>query len=127
MQKSTISNDDSIFESIKLLLGVMPEQNEFDTDILTFINGTFLDLQQLGVGPEEGFFISDATDTWYDFSDSDKLLSSVKPYIYLKVKLIFDSSSLTSSVIASFEKMIERFEWRINMAVELDKQTGKEE
>ena len=127
MQTSTISNDDSIFESIKLLLGVMPEQKEFDTDILTFINGTFLDLQQLGAGPEEGFFISDATDTWYDFSDCDKLLSSVKPYIYLKVKLIFDSSSLTSSVITSFEKMIERFEWRINMAVELDKQTGKEE
>lgn len=127
MNASTISNDDSILESIKQLLGVMPEQTEFDTDILTFINGCFLDLEQLGVGPEGGFSIMDKGDIWYDFADSDKLLSSVKPYIYLKVRLIFDSSSLTSSVIASFEKMIERFEWRINMAVELDKKTGEEE
>lgn len=126
MEAGKISNNDSILESIKQLLGVMPEQTEFDNDILTFINSTFLDLQQIGVGPEEGFYISDDTSTWYDFSDNDKLLSSIKPYIYLKVRSIFDSSSLSSSVIASFEKMIERFEWRINMAVELDKQAGKE-
>ena len=126
MEAGKISNNDSIFESIKQLLGVMPEQTEFDNDILTFINSTFLDLQQIGVGPEEGFYISDDTSTWYDFSDNDLLLSSIKPYVYLKVRLIFDSSSLSSSVIASFEKMIERFEWRINMAVELDKQAGKE-
>lgn len=121
-----ISNDDSILKSIKRLLGPGAEQTEFDQEILMDINGVFFELQQLGVGPEEGFTIYDESAKWIDFTTNKKLLSAIKPYMYLKVKLIFDPPT-SSSVLASFENMINRFEWRINVAAESPGSAGEEE
>ena len=121
-----ISNDDSILNSIKRLLGPDAEQTEFDQEILMDINGVFFELQQLDVGPEEGFAIYDETAKWIDFTTNKKLLSAIKPYMYLKVKLIFDPPT-SSSVLTSFENMINRFEWRINVAAESPGSAGEEE
>lgn len=113
MEANKISNDDSILTSIKKLLGPAEDYEHFDQDIIMHINGCFMELQQLGVGPEEGFMILDKESIWSDFDDNVLLLNAIKPYIYLKVKLIFDPPS-SASVIASFEKMVDKFEWRIN-------------
>lgn len=121
-----ISNDDSILKSIKRLLGPGAEQTEFDQEILMDINGVFFELQQLGVGPEEGFTIYDESAEWIDFTTNEKLLSAIKPYMYLKVKLIFDPPT-SSSVLTSFENMVNRFEWRINVAAESPGSAGEEE
>lgn len=122
----TISDEDSILQSIKKLLGPGAEQTEFDQEILMDINGVFFELQQLGVGPEEGFTIYDETAKWIDFTDNTKILRVLKPYMYLKVKLIFDPPT-SSSVLASFENMVDRFEWRINVAAESPGSAGEEE
>lgn len=122
----TISDEDSILQSIKKLLGPGAEQTEFDQEILMDINGVFFELQELGVGPEEGFAIYDETAKWIDFTDNTKILRVLKPYMYLKVKLIFDPPT-SSSVLASFENMVNRFEWRINVAAESPGSAGKEE
>lgn len=122
----TISDEDSILQSIKKLLGPGAEQTEFDQEILMDINGVFFELQQLGVGPEEGFAIYDDTAKWIDFTINKKILSVLKPYMYLKVKLIFDPPT-SSSVLASFENMVNRFEWRINVAAESPGSVGEEE
>lgn len=122
----TISDEDSILQSIKMLLGPGVEQTEFDQDILMDINGVFFELQELGVGPEEGFAIYDETAKWIDFTDNTKILRVLKPYMYLKVKLIFDPPT-SSSVLKSFENMVDRFEWRINVAAESPGSTGEEE
>lgn len=122
----TISDEDSILQSIKKLLGPGAEQTEFDQEILMDINGVFFELQQLGVGPEEGFAIYDETAKWIDFTDNTKILRVLKPYMYLKVKLIFDPPT-SSSVLKSFENMVDRFEWRINVAAESPGSAGEEE
>lgn len=122
----TISDEDSILQSIKKLLGPGAEQTEFDQEILMDINGVFFELQQLDVGPEEGFAIYDETAKWIDFTTNKKLLSAIKPYMYLKVKLIFDPPT-SSSVLTSFENMVNRFEWRINVAAESPGSAGEEE
>lgn len=122
----TISDEDSILQSIKKLLGPGAEQTEFNQEILMDINGVFFELQQLGVGPEEGFAIYDETAKWVDFTTNKKILSVLKPYMYLKVKLIFDPPT-SSSVLASFENMVNRFEWRINVAAESPGYAGEEE
>lgn len=41
----------------------------------------------------------------------DKRLESVKTYVFLKVKLIFDPP-LQSSVIDAYREQIKEFEWR---------------
>ena len=121
-----ISNDDSILNSIKRLLGPGADHTEFDQEILMDINGVFFELQQLGVGPEEGFTVYDESAEWIDFTDNENLLSAIKPYMYLKVKLIFDPPT-SSSVLTSFENMVNRFEWRINVAAESPGSAGEEE
>ena len=107
----------SILTSIKKLLGVAEDYTEFDEDIITHINSVFLNLTQLGVGPEEGFMIEDDTAVWEDFIDDSIQLQAVKTYMYLKVKLLFDPP-LSSSVTESFTRMIAELEWRLNVAVD---------
>lgn len=107
----------SILTSIKKLLGVAEDYVEFDEDIITHINSVFLNLTQLGVGPEEGFMIEDDTACWEDFIDDAAQLQAVKSYMYLKVKLLFDPP-LSSSVTESYNRMIAELEWRLNVAVD---------
>lgn len=108
---------ESILTSIKKLLGIEEEYTQFDNDIIMHINTVFLNLTQLGVGPEEGFLIEDDTATWYDFIGDSNQLQAVKSYMYLKVKLLFDPP-LSSSVIESMNRMIAELEWRLNVAVD---------
>ena len=107
----------SILTSIKKMLGVAEDYTEFDEDIITHINSVFLNLTQLGVGPEEGFMIEDDTAVWEDFIDDSIQLQAVKTYMYLKIKLLFDPP-LSSSVTESFTRMIAELEWRLNVAVD---------
>ena len=111
---------ESILTSIKKLLGVHAEDESFDTDIIMHINSTFSTLNQLGVGPSEGFMITDEDATWEDFIQDKRTIESVKSYMYCKVRLLFDPSSLTSAVIAAYERQITEFEWRLNVAVDPD-------
>lgn len=107
---------ESILTSIKKLLGITEEYKHFDGDIIMHINSVFLILTQLGVGSSEGFSIKDDISTWTDFvSENDVEL--VKSYMYLKVKLLFDPPT-SSSVLESINRMINEFEWRLNVAVD---------
>lgn len=108
---------DSILTSIKKLLGISEDYTQFDDDIVMHINTVFLNLTQLGVGPEEGFLIEDDVAEWEDFIEDNAQLQAVKSYVYLKVKLLFDPP-LSSSVIESMNRMIAELEWRLNVAVD---------
>lgn len=113
-----MDNMDSILTSIKQMLGIEEAQEEFDVEIITHINSVFDDLAQLGVGPAEGFCIEDETSVWTDFIPDLTKLQSVKSYMFLRVKLLFDSTSIGASMLASYERQIEKWEWRLNVAAE---------
>lgn len=108
---------ESILTSIKKLLGIAEEYTHFDPDIIMHINSVFMILTQLGVGPSEGFIIEDDTATWMDFVSDNTKIESIKSYIYLKVKLLFDPP-VNSAVIEATNRMINEFEWRLNVAAE---------
>lgn len=108
---------ESILTSIKKLLGIEEEYTHFDPEIIMHINSVFIDLKQLGVGPSEGFAITDATDSWSDFTDDEVNYQAVKTYIYMKVKLIFDPPT-SSAVIEAFNKRIAEIEFRLNVEAE---------
>lgn len=107
-------NTDSILLSIKKLLGLVEDDQAFDADIIIHINSVFMILQQLGVGPADGFKIESQEETWDQFIQDDKLLEDVKTYIYLKVRLIFDPP-LNSSIQGSIERTISELEFRLNI------------
>lgn len=109
-----ISNNDSILTSIKKLMGLTEEYDAFDQDILILINSVLFELEQIGVKAKDGFTLSDKTAVWSDYSDDDSLLNALKPYIYMKTKLSFDPPT-SSGALDSMNRIIDRFEWRINL------------
>ena len=109
--------NDSILTSIKKLLGITEEYEHFDQDIIIHINSVFMILNQLGVGPSNGFSITDKTAVWSDFISEGENLESVKSYIYLKVRLLFDPPT-TSAVMESMNRMISELEFRLNVSAE---------
>ena len=109
--------DKSILDSIKKILGIDASYTIFDQDIIMHINTVFMILNQLGVGPSEGFSIEDNKKTWKDYLNDDTKLESVKSYIYLKVKLLFDPP-LSTAVIEAIKQQINELEWRLNVEAE---------
>lgn len=112
-----MDEQESILTSIKKLLGIEAFYEAFDTDVIIHINSVFMILTQLGYGPPEGFSIRDDTAVWTDFISEENKIESVKTYIYMKVKLIFDPPT-SSAVIEAYKQFINEFEWRINIAAE---------
>ena len=108
---------ESILTSIKKMLGITEEYEHFDADLIMHINSVFMILNQLGVGPEEGFRIEDELATWDDFIDENVQLDAVKSYMHLKVKLLFDPPA-SSTVMTCINQIISEFEWRLNVAVD---------
>ena len=116
---------ESILTSIKKLLGITEEYEQFDADIIMHINSVFMILNQLGVGPSEGFSIKDKTDTWNEFVPVGTNLEAIKSYTYLRVKLLFDPPQ-SSSVMESMNRIISELEWRLNVESETP-MSGREE
>ena len=110
---------DSILTSIKRLLGIAEEYDHFDPELVIHINSVFMILTQMGVGPAEGFRITGAEETWDDFIPDGKNLESVKSYVYMKVRLMFDTPT-SSSLMDALTRSISEFEWRLNIAAESD-------
>lgn len=109
--------NESIFNSIKSLLGPDDSYNVFDPDILIHINTAISVLTQLGVGPSAGFVVTGPNEKWSDFIGDDKTLNMVKTYIYMKVKMAFDPPA-NSSVLSAYQEACKEYEWRMNVEVD---------
>lgn len=112
-QSNDINVKDSILLSIKKLLMIDPSYEVYDDDIIMHINATLSVLTQMGVGKEGGLTISDANNTWDEFIDlSNNDFNTIKSYVYLKVKLLFDPPQ-NSALIESINNQIKEFEYRL--------------
>lgn len=109
----TTNLEDSILSSTKKTLGISASYTVFDQDIIMHINSVFALLNQLGLGPDEGFFIIDENDIWSDF-ESDVRLNTIKSYVYLRVRLLFDPPT-TSFLLSAVQEQIKELEWRMNV------------
>lgn len=110
--------EESIFKSIKSLLGPDSSYEVFDQDILIHINTALSTLAQLGVGPKEGFVVTGEEQKWKDLlGDNESQLQMVKTYIYLKVKMVFDPPA-NSSVLSAYQETCKEYEWRMNVQVD---------
>lgn len=108
---------ESILTSIKKLLGIEEDYTQFDVDIIMHINTVLMSLNQMGIGPVEGFSISDKIPTWATYLNTATNLEAVKSYIYFKVRLMFDPPS-SSFVLDSMGRQINELEWRLMVQAE---------
>lgn len=109
---------ESILDTIKKAIGPSASYSVFDTELIMFINSTFMILRQAGVGPREGFYIEDKSATWEDFTTDPVTANAVKTYLYAKVKKVFDPPS-SSTHMKALDETINEFEWRLNFDAEL--------
>lgn len=110
---TTLTTEESILRSVKKLLGIVDEDNDFDSDIVIHINSVFLILNQMGIGPDIPFTIDPFTDTaWTEFITEINKISIVKSYVYLKVKLLFDPPT-SSILLDAIKNDINELEFRL--------------
>jgi hypothetical protein len=103
----------SILKDVKKLLGLADDYTAFDQDVILHINSAFSTLNQLGIGPDEGFIIEDASGSWEDYIGLDYPLYSVKTLVYSMVRLSFDPPT-TSHHTTALKEQIQEGQWRLN-------------
>lgn len=113
---------ESILNSVKKLLGLYPENKEFDIDILSHINSAIFVLNQIGIG-KNGFTVFSEQETFSDFLEGHWVYDNiVKMYLYYKTRLGFDPPSNTTFM----ETQIAELEWRMLVEKEQEEQKEKE-
>ena len=113
-----MSCGESILKTIRGMLGPDEDYEYFDNQIIPHINAAFSRLCRLGVGPEAPFRITGEEQTWGDFI-GDGYQEEVKEYVFLKVKTVFDTSTISSSVLSAYNERIKELEWELNDVAEL--------
>lgn len=106
----------SILTDTKNALGLLPDYEPFDAQLVLHINSVISDLNLLGIGPDAGYMILDETEEWTDLIDSDLAveprLNHIKSYMYLRVRMLFDPPDV-GYLVTAYEKMIEKAEFMI--------------
>lgn len=105
---------ESILTSTKKVLGIAENYTAYDPDITMFINSALATLHQLGVGPVNGFSITDKNQTWDLFIQDELTLNNVQAYVFLSVRLLFDPPQ-SGYATTAFEKQLGELAYRINV------------
>lgn len=108
-------DDEMILSTVKRMLGIQPEVEEFDIDVTSHVNGAFFTLNQLGIGPSTPFIIDDTTE-WSTF-ETIVPKNVVLDYLYLKTKLVFDPPT-ASNVYEAYKDRIAELEFRMSVMVD---------
>lgn len=108
---------DSILDSVKQFCGVLPEQTEFDVDILMAVNSVMFTLYTLGVGPTSPFVVEDASQTWDELLGEDPV-GGVRAYVNIRSRMLFDPPT-NNQVKQALDDEAKELEWRI--IAEVDK------
>lgn len=95
------------------MLGINADDTNFDDELIIYINGALMIINQLGVGPN-GYIIEDALNTWDEFLIDRTDLELVKTNIYLRVRLIFDPPQ-NSFLVNAIKEQIAEYDWRIEL------------
>lgn len=118
--------NDSIMDVVKLNIGFPVDYDPFDISVLTSINSSMMTLNQLGIGPSDGFVVTGRSETWADFLGDDcKMLQSVAAYVWSIAKIDVDPPS-NASVLSALKESISQYEWRLMAQKELINLTKKD-
>lgn len=119
--------EQSILTSTKKVLLIGPDDDSFDLDVMIHINSAFSTLNDMGVGPDDGFFITDAALTWDDFLMDDPVQQNqVKTFVILSTRLAFDPPS-SSYLLDSAQRLIAELTSRISVRRENKKWAAPDE
>lgn len=103
---------EGILESVKKWIGPSVDYDYFDSDLLMHINSFFAVMHQCGIGPDDGFTVTEDS-KWDEFlPEGGSVLAMAKQYVQLRTRLTFDPPS-SSFVMDSLKKNADEMEWRM--------------
>ena len=108
---------ESILESTKAAMGIVPEYDAFNDQLIMLLNSAFSTLSQIGIGPDDGFFIEDSSTTWDEYLEGKRILNFVIQYVHIYVRLGFDPPQ-NSFAVQSMKQQLDELTWRINVQAE---------
>lgn len=106
--------EDSILNSVKDFLGVSDTDETFDKTLILTINSVLNIYHQVG---GVSFIVLDENDKWSDFLQDTADQELMRTYTCMKVKMIFDSSTMSGTQVNVYNELINEYEWRIYHAV----------
>lgn len=115
--ESVVKPENSILLSVKTLLGLGEENDEFDLNLIMVINGAISNLTQIGVGPSKGFVVTSKNDTYEDWLGDMSHLQDVKMYLGYRTRLAFDPPS-SSSLLECIKELALESETRLSYLVD---------
>jgi hypothetical protein len=118
-----LAREKSILLSVKKTLGMSDDYDAFDHDVITHINSAFFTLNQLGIGPPEGYAIEGDEEEWADFVAGELNLAAhnaLQTYFYYKVRMAFDPPE-TPHHLAAMKEQVAELEFRLLTERELTK------
>ena len=102
-----------IFEDVKEALGIVKEDNGFDSELSMYISEAIDVLKQLGAVNEQMEY--DETMTWSDIIDTPEFTHTpygmVRLFVMLSTKITFDPPS--PSNVSYVQAKIDQLAWRI--------------
>lgn len=105
-----------ILESVKEDLGIPLSVDAFDNSLIRAINSAIMVLTEFGIG-ERGFSLTTGDEEWTDYLKDIEQLETVRTYIYLRVRLLFDPPT-SSFVLQAVKDQISELEFRLNVLVD---------
>lgn len=109
--------DDSVLNRTKAKVSVMSDDENFDDELIDYINSAFAELTQLGVGPKAGFRITGSSENWSDYEVDIVQEEMAKQYVYVYVRLLFDPPT-NGTVLGLLKEERDRLEWRLKVQAE---------
>ena len=116
--------EDSILNHVKDAAGVNVDDTAFDGELIMYINSVLMILRQINVGPQTPFFIEDDSTTWDEFTEDESILPTIRSYVTLKVRKLFDPPT-SSALMDAINSTIAEYEWRLQ--IEADKYKVEED
>lgn len=113
--------NESILDSTKAGLGIEPDDTSFDNELIMDINSVLMIFDQLGISkPNPTFQVTDNTQTWDEYLLDGVNLAAAKSLMVYRVKLMFDSSTMSSGLMQEINSKIQELEWRLNVRAEIE-------
>lgn len=105
---------DSILDSTKEKLLLMPDDTSFDDQIIAAINTAFFRLKQVGSWRDDLFTIEDNSSKWSECTDRTDILPAIQAYVWLCARLEFDPPQ-SSILMDAYTKQKDELEWRLSI------------
>ena len=116
--------DNKILDGVKEYCRISLDSSvtAYDDELIGHINTVLMMLNQMGVGPENGFELVDGSETWDQIIPDSIKYSGIKDYVKIKVRLLFDPEAFTPNAKESANEMLREIEWRLNYKADAERE-----